>query len=368
MNSKPYTLDRVVRLIITLSILLGLFFLVKSLSDVLLPFIIGWLLAYFLNPVVLFFQKELKLKSRILSIVSTLLLFAMIITGLLWILIPLVTAEVQKMTELVVTYSKDIRLDSLLPVSIRKEIRAFFAESDFQSLIQNETIMDGLKKIVPGLWNIVNGSLNFILGLAVIMVILLYLIFILKDFDNISTGWLKFVPQQHREIVAEVTNDVKDAMNRYFRGQALIALIVSILFSIAFSIIQLPLAIVLGLLLGLMNMIPYLQTLGLIPAVVLALLRSAETGIGVGTLLIEVGAIFLIIQVIEDVLLTPKIMGNVTGLNPAIILLSLSVWGSLLGFVGLIIALPMTTLLISYYKRYVIHPNTDVFHAPKELL
>ena len=64
--------------------------------------------------------------------------------------------------------------------------------------------------------------------------------------------------------------------------------------------------------------------------------------------------VFIIVQIIEDVFIVPRVMGKVTGLNPAIILLSLSIWGTLLGFVGMIIALPLTTLCLSYYQRYVI--------------
>ena len=73
-----------------------------------------------------------------------------------------------------------------------------------------------------------------------------------------------------------------------------------------------------------------------------------------------IAAVFIIVQTIQDMVLVPKIMGDVTGMGPAWILLSLSVWGSLLGFVGMIIALPVTTLLVSYYKRFVLHMTDDM--------
>ena len=143
-------------------------------------------------------------------------------------------------------------------------------------------------------------------------------------------------------------------MNRYFRGQSLIALCVGILLAIGFKIIDFPLAIILGLFIGLLNMIPYLQTIGIIPMVILSLLRSAESGenfwIIFGLSLLVLG----IVQCIQDLYLTPRIMGKAMGLNPAIILLSLSIWGILLGFIGLIIALPLTTLCLSYYKRFIL--------------
>lgn len=70
-------------------------------------------------------------------------------------------------------------------------------------------------------------------------------------------------------------------------------------------------------------------------------------------------AVFAAVQIVGDLILTPRIMGKAMGLNPAIILLSLSIWGSLFGFVGMIIALPLTTLLLSYYEQYIIMRNDD---------
>ena len=131
-------------------------------------------------------------------------------------------------------------------------------------------------------------------------------------------------------------------------------IVCGILLAIGFKIIDFPLAIILGLFIGLLNMIPYLQTIGIIPMVILSLLRSAESGenfwIIFGLSLLVLG----IVQCIQDLYLTPRIMGKAMGLNPAIILLSLSIWGILLGFIGLIIALPLTTLCLSYYKRFIL--------------
>ena len=88
--------------------------------------------------------------------------------------------------------------------------------------------------------------------------------------------------------------------------------------------------------------------------IMLAIVKSAETGQNFWMVLSMALVVFAVVQTIQDTILTPKIMGRVTGLNPAIILLSLSVWGALLGLLGMVIALPMTTLLQTYYLRYVI--------------
>ena len=117
-------------------------------------------------------------------------------------------------------------------------------------------------------------------------------------------------------------------------------------------------AIVFGIFVGILNLVPYLQILAVAPAMLLVFLQSIETNQPFGSCFLGLLIVFILVQSFQDLVLVPKIMGKVTGLNPAIILLSLSIWGALLGIVGMILALPMTTLLISYYKRFVINKET----------
>jgi predicted PurR-regulated permease PerM len=100
-------------------------------------------------------------------------------------------------------------------------------------------------------------------------------------------------------------------------------------------------------------MVPYLQIIGLIPAGLLALMHAVQSGVNVWTVLALTGLVFVVVQVIQDTILVPRIMGKVTGLNPAMIMLSLSIWGKLLGLLGMIIALPVTYLLLVYYRRLI---------------
>ena len=184
-------------------------------------------------------------------------------------------------------------------------------------------------------------------------IVLLYTFFILLDYEAIASGWTGLVPQKYREMSIRIVNDVKEGMNRYFRGQALVAFLVGILFSIGFLIIDFPLAIGFGLFIGLLNMVPYLQLLALVPTVLLSLLKAADTGENFWWILACALIVFCVVQVIQDGFIVPKVMGKITGLNPAIILLSLSIWGALMGILGMIIALPCTTIILSYYKRYI---------------
>jgi len=354
-TTRPYTFDRVVRIVIGLSVLVILFLLLKRLSSVLLPFFIAWLMAYLLQPFVSFFQYKLKFKNRILSIGCTLVLFSAIITGLIFILIPLISSEVQKLVDIISLYTQGITVDTIIPLAWQNEIRNYLSQLDVQSVLKDENLMAAIKKVAPHLWNLLNGSISVVLGLMAMVIVFLYLIFILIDYEKVTKGMFDIIPGKYRGLITEIIQDMEAGMNRYFRGQALVALIVSVLFCIGFSIVGLPLAIVMGLLLGVLNLVPYLKTIAIIPGAFLAFLQSAETGQSFLSVMFWLVAIFLLIQVIEDMFLVPKIMGKVTGLNPAVILLSLSVWGSLMGMIGLIIALPLTTLIISYYKRFVLN-------------
>lgn len=355
--TKPFTFDRVIRLLIGLTVVFLLFLLLKRLSDVLLPFLIAWLVAYLLDPIVRFFQYKLKLKNRILSVVVTLLLLLAVIFGAGLEVVNLISDEIKVLYEITSKYSEHLYLSSIIPLSWQKEISAYFLSMNLNDVLHNKEMLNMIKSAVPQVWNVVNGSFNLLFSLTVGLVVLMYTIFILIDYDNITDGMLKIIPSKYQAIVTEVLSDLESGMNSYFRGQSLVALIVGILFAIGFSIINLPMAIVFGLFIGLLTLVPYLKVIALIPAALLGVLQYVETSTSISTIFLSIAIVFIVIQIIEDMVLVPGIMGKVTGLNPAVILLALSVWGSLMGIVGLIIALPLTTLVISYYKRFILNDS-----------
>ena len=214
--------------------------------------------------------------------------------------------------------------------------------------------MEALRDALPKVWALLSESVNLLFSVFTLFIMLLYVVFILMDYESISQGWVGLLPPKYRPFTVRLLTDIKEGMNRYFRGQTLVAFCVGVLFSIGFLIIDFPLAIGLGMLIGLLNLVPYLQIIGFIPTVLLAILKTADTGGNFWFILGSALLVFVVVQVIQDGFLVPRIMGHITGLNPAIILLSLSVWGYALGIIGLILALPVTTLAISYYKRYVV--------------
>jgi predicted PurR-regulated permease PerM len=351
---KVITFDRFVRLLIGTVFFIALYFLSNKLSGVLLPFFIAWLLAYFMHPLVLFFQKKLKFKSRILSILAALLSVAFAFSLIFYLLIPPMIEESKRFAELATTYVNENHNKDSIPTFIGEFIKEHIDKKLLDQAFAEGGISNIIKESLPRIWTFITGSVNIIFNLFSLFIILLYLIFILKDYETLTAGWIHLVPGKYKNIALQLSEDVKNSMNNYFRGQLLIATLVGVLFAIGFTIINLPVAIGLGLFIGLLNIVPYLQIIGIVPTTILVLLKSAETGQNFWVILLSAFIVFCVVQSIQDLILTPKIMGKAMRLNPAVILLSLSIWGTLLGFIGLIIALPLTSLLLSYYKRYVV--------------
>lgn len=354
MERKKITFDSFIRGSIGCVLVVGILMLVERLSGVLLPFFIAWLIAYMVYPLVKFFQYKLRLKSRIVSIFCALFLITLVGVSLFYLLVPPMVSEIGRMNDLLVTY-----LTNGAGNNVPKNLSEFIHENiDLQALnriLSEENILAAIKDTVPRVWALLAESLNILFSILASFIILLYVIFILLDYEVIAEGWLHLLPNKYRTFASNLVHDVQDGMNRYFRGQALVAFCVGILFSIGFLIIDFPMAIALGLFIGALNMVPYLQIIGFLPTVLLAILKAADTGENFWIIIACALAVFAIVQIIQDTFLVPKIMGKITGLNPAIILLSLSIWGSLMGMLGMIIALPLTTLMLSYYQRFIIN-------------
>lgn len=325
----------------------------SRLYGVLLPFFVSFLLAYILDPVVGFVQNKCRVRNRALAVMVTLVLAVGIVVGAVAALRKPVTEQVNAAWAGFQSYVAAFDINDYVSAQTQEKLLKWQSEWDWHSVLANPELSNSLKELVPKIGNWITGGLSWMSELMVVFIGLMYLIFLMIDFPNIRAGYSKFIPRKIRPQVVTLMGDIDRNMNAYFRGQATVATCVGILFAIGFTITGLPMGIAMGLIIGLLNMVPYMQALGIPPCIVLCLIQSAQTGQPVWLTLLMMAAVFVVVQSIQDLVLTPKIMGDVTGMGPAAILLSLSIWGALCGVIGMIIALPVTTLIISYYERYV---------------
>ena len=357
-NDRSFTFDRVVRLALFAGLAWSLVLLLDYLSDVLLPFVTGLVVAYFLDPVTNRVQHVIK--PRVLAALFTLVSITLAVFLVVRLMVPIVGNELADMGRTVSKMATDTELaqaaKARLPENVWEEVNEILKRDDVKRYLTSDGAVqmakDTAKKLSPGVWSVLSGAANVLTFITGLLVIMLYVVFLLIDYHNMATRWRDYLPPGMRDDVSGFVGEFIQATNRYFRSQALVACCGAVLFAIGFSIIGLPLAILMGIFIGLLNMVPYLPILGIIPCLILAGLKALDQGDsflgGLGIVML----VFGVVQVIQETVLVPRIQGKAMGLSPAIILLSLSVWGKLLGFLGLILALPLTCLGLTYYRRY----------------
>lgn len=351
MLEKEITFDRFVRILGIVLLVGGVLYTMNFLSSVLLPFFVAWLLAYLMYPIVKFVQYKLHVPTRALSIIVALVFVLGVIGGVFYLIIPPMIDQFEKLGDIVMQYVKQGTNGESFQAVVQQWLHD--NRQAIEQVFKRKDVSDAIKSAMPKLFSVLGQTANVILSIVASLITLLYMFFILLDYEYLSSSWIKIFPKKVRPFWQSLMKDVERELNSYIRGQSLVALIMGMLFCIGFTIIDFPMAIGLGILIGIMDLVPYLHTFALIPTAFLALLKAADTGQNFWVILASAVAVFCIVQVIIDMVVTPKVMGKAMGLNPAILLLALSVWGTLLGFIGLIVALPLTTILIAYYQRYV---------------
>ena len=414
-EEKRYTLDRVVRMVLSAAGIIAVLLLVRFLSDVLVPFVVAVVLAYLLNPLVTAFEK--KTNHRGMAVGLTLAGLGLVAIATVVLIVPLTISQAGRFRESLQKLRDDLEFrqvvaaeqlapapgevqsatdsgspDDQTPATqsalgwrefqdgwkeyrrdagkidrpirlqrLRQRIEGTYLGDAIQRAIDythsdefNAFLIDTAKQVLVGGWTVLAFAINLALGLTGLIIVVLYLIFLLVDYPSYAATWKTFLPPRYREAIVEFLDQFSIAMRRYFRGQAVVALMMGALFSVGFWAMDMPMAVPLGLFIGLLNMVPYLQFVGLLPTIVLAGLRAVELDRSFAISLLLAGTVFAVAQLIQDALIVPRIMGKATGLKPVAILLGVFIWGKLLGFLGLLMAIPLTCLGIAYYRRFVL--------------
>lgn len=358
-HANWWTRDRIMKLIIGCAISVVIVLLINYLRNVLLPFFVACLISYLLNPLVLINKRLMHTKRRILPVLLTLVEVGAVITGIVYVFLPSTIEQINRMGEILENYSHNAMSINTFPPEVHRFLHDNFDIDNFSDILRNvkiPTLMEKGTSVVSATVEVLRSMLEWLL-------MFIYIIFILIDYEQISRGFRLLFPAKHREKALEVINDCKTSMNHYFRGQGLVALCAMVLYCIGFSIVGIPLAILLGLLVGVLYMIPYFQYITLIPVAIVCGIDSIGGGPNFWVTFGYCALVYLVSQSICDYILTPHIMGRELGMNPAIILLSLSVWGSLMGIIGMIIALPVSSLIMAYYERYISNPGSECSDA-----
>lgn len=353
-DMRPITFDRFARGLVIVAAVVALWLLFRYLAPAVVPFLVAAVIAYLLNPVVNFLQYTCRLRFRLPCVVLTLVLAIGVIVGLLWLCVPPMVDECLHVKDVIVHYLETGGEHSSLPAEVQQHFDDYFRRTDVYRWVQSGNFLALVRNVVPQLWDLLLSTASTIIGVVASLIAFLYLFFLMLDYEKYAKKWITYIPARHRAFASQFVNDVTYYMCGYFRGQLLIALSNCIMFSAGFYLVDFSMPLALGCFIGIISFVPYLQVAGFVPAAMLALFRAAETGENFWLLIGSVVLVYIVVQVIQDVVVTPRVMGKIMGLSPAVILLSLSVGAFVMGIGGLIIALPVTTMALTYYKRYVV--------------
>lgn len=355
-NTGYWTADRIMRLLIGIFIAVVVVLLLKRLEGALLPFFIACLIAYLLQPLVQLNRRLLHEKGRVFSSILTILEVSAVFAGCLYLMIPSIIRECDYLSDILTQIEQGRR-----HVSPELQSLIDFVNHNFNIDTMREYVSKmRMESLISSGSSILSESIEVLERLLDVVLVFVYVLFILIDYPQITRGFKLIIPYRYREGALSIVRDMQTSMNHYFRGQGKVAFCAAILYCSGFTLIGLPLAIPLGLLVGVLYMIPYFQYVTIIPVGLVCFIYSIGGAESFLSIFGKSILVYVVSQSLCDYVITPRIMGKELGLNAAVILLSLSIWGSLLGILGMIIALPVTSLVLSYYQIYISNPRKQV--------
>jgi len=354
MIQKPWVRNLVIAAI-CLFVVYGLY----AMRMVLSPVFIALALAYVLDPVIDRFESW-KI-SRTWGIVLLCFLMFIALLGLSLYLVPRLLSELSSLSQTLPEYWNRAR-DQALPylnqyVESHPEEMEQYRETAIAWAQENAGVL--LQSVTSGLaasFKSIGAFLGNLLGLVMIPVLAFYL---LRDFDLMVARIGNLVPIKRRPAVFDLFSELHATMSNFIKGQLLVALMLSVIYTIGLEIANCPASLLIGVLAGFANLIPYLGiALGFVPAVLLTYLSGNPSW-----QIVAAGLTFVVGQMLEGMVITPKVVGESVGLHPVVVLVGLTIGGTYFGFLGMILALPATAILMVLLRRtYIWYTQSLLYH------
>ena len=325
------------------------------LGDVILPFVLGGAIAYFLDPV----ADRIESMGASRTVATTLITLVALLVFILMVLLVVPTLV-----------NQSVSLFNTAP-QLFTDLRDFLSERFPQVLDDSSTLHQSLVSIGETiqskggeLLSTVLSSASSIINIAVLFLIVPVVAFyLLLDWDNMIARIDTLLPRDHAPTVRALAKEIDQTLAAFIRGMGTVCLVLGTYYAIALMLVGLQFGLVVGFIAGLITFIPYVGALvGGALAIGLGLFQFWGDWTSIGL----VAAIFVAGQVIEGNLLTPKLVGDSVGLHPVWLLLALSVFGSLFGFVGMLVAVPVAAAMgviarfaVDQYLNSLLYKGTD---------
>jgi len=344
-----------------------------TLRTVLTPFILAFILAYILNPIIDFgVERRLSRDFCIFALMFALLILVIVVSSFV---VPSMVRQtislVDRFPSWVDGFSDWVRVRET-QINSFAVIRDYYPNgislqpTNLLKLLQDQITPEQVKNALglatnwsTGLFSGLFGVFAFLFYAGLFVVSTVYL---LRDYHTIIARGRALIPHRNGSVIIGVFTDIDDHLQKFFRGQLLVCIINSVILSVFLMIAQAPYALLFGFLVGFLNIIPYLGvSIGFVLAAIVSFIIHEGDVWYPGYVVIA----FVIQQMIDGSMITPRLLGDKVGLHPVVIIASFLIFGSLFGFFGVLLAVPMATVVkvlvahvIAYYK------NSDLFGEP----
>ena len=306
---------------------------------VLTPFFIAFALAYLLDPVTDRLE-SLKI-SRTFAVLVLMAGVFSLVTGIGLLIFPLLKLQAEHLVSNLPNYIA-IMQEWMYPL-----LGVVGEPEKIQGILNRELLKVGelplkvISSITSILWGSVAGLFSFILLLANLVIIPVVMFYLLRDYDLINKKMLSFVPARSREQVLSLIKEIDGVLAGFVRGQLMVGLIMAGLYSIGLFFCGTPMSLFIGLLAGLASLVPYLGLVfGFVPAAILTFMQTQDW-----VLVFGVAGVFAVVQGLEGMIITPRIVGEKIGLHPVAIILAVLLGAEFFGLVGVIVSVPVAAAL-----------------------
>ncbi len=318
--------------------------LIYFLAPVLTPFLIAFFLAYLMNPLV---NKLMKLRlSRGFSVWLVFsVVFAILTVGIM-LFIPFIEDQINLFIEQIPTIITWIH-DSLDPLI-----------AHYLNINLDAIDVPAMKKLVVDNWSKADGLVNWffkyifksgfklfelLMNLLLIPVVTIYLLF---DWNKLINSLHNFIPRRIEPTIVKLVRESDSVLSAFLRGQLLVMLALGLIYGLGLSLVGLQMGLLIGLVAGLLGIVPYLGTIvGIAVGIIMAMIQFGSL-----SSVLLVSAVFLFGQTLDHIFLTPKLVGDRIGLHPVAVIFSVLAGGSLFGFIGVLLALPVAAVLLVWLR------------------
>jgi predicted PurR-regulated permease PerM len=330
--------------------LVSFIFILWFLQDILLPFIAGFVLAYFLDPVADFFERRGLPRILATTIILSAAVLAVVLTVLL--VFPILADQVVKLAQDLPELLKLLmaRLDEVVPQSV-KDIFARSGSNAQGSVGDIAAKATGwLATLLASIWS---GGMALVNVLSLMVVTPIVAFYLLNDWDRIVAKIDSWLPRDHVEEIRDIARSIDGAMAGFIRGQGTVCLLLGLFYAIGLSVVGLKFGLAIGFGAGLLSFIPYIGALiGGVLAIGVSLVQFWPD---FGSIFVIIG-VFVAGQFIEGNFLSPKLVGGSIGLHPVWLMFALFAFSYVFGFVGLLLAVPLAAaagVLVRFFlNRY----------------